>query len=794
MNNDENLPIWKDQSLPNPGEQYTDDIFPPNYNSLSSRNSEGEFLDPKNGPKREKAIEADKLKWERASNIFKDSKYLLFEDKIEPNDVNQGTIGDCYYVSSVAAMAKYPNLIYNIFLTKELNTEGYFILKFFIDGKFQKVIVDDYLPVNQKGELVFARPNKNEIWCCILEKAWAKVNGGYVNIVAGWMHEVLECFTGFPSETYVNANIKERILWEKLEFAYNTDCICTCSTKSDVGDVGLVKTHAYSILGIYKIESKGEVVRLIKLRNPYGYLEWTGDWSDKSDLWGEEEKKAVDFVKKDDGVFFMSFDDYYKNFVLTDICIMQYNAYSKILLIEGEKIKNGQVYNIFLEEDGLFSVSLLKKCYRYYRELTDCFVPCTLILMKYDPNASTLREMMTDFYGSSNVEWDASISAQLKSGYYVIYTYLDVPNSTNKNDDHYHIKIDCTSKFLYLESPNDYLEYNFPFLREMIIQGVIDKRKSEINYEKKYSLFVSEFENSGIGMRLIYNCEDKYFRYTENQSKISNCFILSPYTKEESFSWIIPPKDFACVLSLQTEIKKPKLTLTAKSQRLSAKPSSFNEVPCNIQEYITTNVSEQKIENIETYYDIISISLDKAKESLQFEKIDMAELTIDAIKKKESKLMNILLELNPVANDSDLSWVVRTTKAGKYVGQLNKNKKKEGRGSFLQKSGYTIGYFMDDCANGECKTYDTKLKFCEYEGNFVDGIKKGFGIMHYKNGDMYEGNFDNGVKNGNGKYHHNGTTWEGNFTNDEKDGEGIFTCVKGVLTVTFVKGVCKTTE
>ena len=100
MNNDENLPIWKDQSLPNPGEQYTDDIFPPNYNSLSSRNSEGEFLDPKNGPKREKAIEANKLKWERASNIFKDSKYLLFEDKIEPNDVNQGTIGDCYYISS----------------------------------------------------------------------------------------------------------------------------------------------------------------------------------------------------------------------------------------------------------------------------------------------------------------------------------------------------------------------------------------------------------------------------------------------------------------------------------------------------------------------------------------------------------------------------------------------------------------------------------------------------------------------------------------------------------------------
>ena len=60
--------------------------------------------------KTQKTIEADKLKWEKVSNIFKDSKHLLFEDKIEPNDVNQGTIGDCYYVASVV-IAKYPNII-----------------------------------------------------------------------------------------------------------------------------------------------------------------------------------------------------------------------------------------------------------------------------------------------------------------------------------------------------------------------------------------------------------------------------------------------------------------------------------------------------------------------------------------------------------------------------------------------------------------------------------------------------------------------------------------------------------
>jgi hypothetical protein len=50
----------------------------------------------------------------------------------------------------------------------------------FIDGQWQVVIVDDYLPVKKNSEnLVFAKPNGNEIWVLLLEKAWAKVNGGY---------------------------------------------------------------------------------------------------------------------------------------------------------------------------------------------------------------------------------------------------------------------------------------------------------------------------------------------------------------------------------------------------------------------------------------------------------------------------------------------------------------------------------------------------------------------------------------------------------------------------------------
>ena len=51
----------------------------------------------------------------------------------------------------------------------------------------------------------------------------------------------------------------------------------------------------------------GKTERLIKIRNPWGKKEWTGDWSDYSDKWTESTKAKVDFEAKNDGVFWISF-------------------------------------------------------------------------------------------------------------------------------------------------------------------------------------------------------------------------------------------------------------------------------------------------------------------------------------------------------------------------------------------------------------------------------------------------------------------------------------------------------
>jgi hypothetical protein len=45
-------------------------------------------------------------------------------------------------------------------------------------------VVDDNIPINQFGAPIFCQPNKTgEFWVLILEKALAKIHGGYANII-----------------------------------------------------------------------------------------------------------------------------------------------------------------------------------------------------------------------------------------------------------------------------------------------------------------------------------------------------------------------------------------------------------------------------------------------------------------------------------------------------------------------------------------------------------------------------------------------------------------------------------
>ena len=80
---------------------------------------------------------------------------------------------------------------------------GRYTVRWWQDGEPIEVTVDDYFPCDPKtGEPAFSRCMGNELWVCLLEKAWAKVHGSYQQIESGHVGEVLSAFTGAPERCY----------------------------------------------------------------------------------------------------------------------------------------------------------------------------------------------------------------------------------------------------------------------------------------------------------------------------------------------------------------------------------------------------------------------------------------------------------------------------------------------------------------------------------------------------------------------------------------------------------------
>ena len=115
------LIYWKGQLIPEKGKKFTDPLFPPNKNSLLGLDSDGKPIDPIAYSNIPKNINSKDIIFSRASEIFRNKKYKLFSGIIEIDDVIQGILSDCYFLSSITNLCKFPELILNLFKTKDLN-------------------------------------------------------------------------------------------------------------------------------------------------------------------------------------------------------------------------------------------------------------------------------------------------------------------------------------------------------------------------------------------------------------------------------------------------------------------------------------------------------------------------------------------------------------------------------------------------------------------------------------------------------------------------------------------------
>lgn len=64
-------------------------------------------------------------------------------------DIEQGTLGNCWFVSALAVVAERPELIDKILVTKDVHPAGFFQVRLFHDGRWCTLTIDDYLPCDQ---------------------------------------------------------------------------------------------------------------------------------------------------------------------------------------------------------------------------------------------------------------------------------------------------------------------------------------------------------------------------------------------------------------------------------------------------------------------------------------------------------------------------------------------------------------------------------------------------------------------------------------------------------------------
>jgi len=320
--------IYKNQKIPTSGKPFTDTLFPPEKKSLCPVNRNGSWILPK------ECIDDDvygweDIKWARVGDIFDSDNFQVFEDKIEADDIMQGSLGDCYFLSAIGSLCRFTKLIEKLFYFKEKSKENCYGIYLFINGIWELILIDDYMPYlgSYFKNFAFSSTTKNELWVMLLEKAWAKINGCYAKAGSGGTpNEVFEVITEAWSQRLLVKKGNHDEIWEALYKGNQKGYIMTAGTSGDTTnldteEVGLSPGHAYTISDVVIVKEKRNE-KLVKLRNPWGSGEWNGDWCDTSSKWTESLKKKYGLTEKaiDDGDFFMAFEDFCKYYAQIGIC------------------------------------------------------------------------------------------------------------------------------------------------------------------------------------------------------------------------------------------------------------------------------------------------------------------------------------------------------------------------------------------------------------------------------------------------------------------------------------------
>ena len=311
---------------------------------------------------------------------------------VDPNDVHQGQVGNCWLLSAISALAEFDGAVHKLFantpggiedMPREAPNEYHVTLYDLSTWEPVDVVVDERLAANAQnpGKLLGATPSDDgELWVCYLEKAFAVHCGGWDEINGGQCTHAWSILTGCK-ETYDDPRRDDGMYqclgkynpnedkWEAQhssikktfprhlahEVARRRRRVRRCrrrevprslrgrpvqedrrvgreqlhhrcrhgGIRDDTKDTdGIVDGHAYTVLRAIE-DVAGSGFDMVQVRNPHGHGELeNGYWDDDGPGWDEHPsvKKALRPVQRDDGIFWMSKEEFFKYFHNIYLC------------------------------------------------------------------------------------------------------------------------------------------------------------------------------------------------------------------------------------------------------------------------------------------------------------------------------------------------------------------------------------------------------------------------------------------------------------------------------------------
>ena len=273
------------------------------------------------------------------------------EGDVQPSDIKQGLLGDCYLMAACASIALLPPayLVHDLIIDE--SDVGLFGVKFYFAGRWMSVVIDDWFPCIICGGVLrpcFAQPSSDgALWTCIIEKAFAKLMGSFEAIIGGEAVDAQNYLCAGDIETRElngEASLQDSVATEDNPASSSTQrkrekpmqqgvkqdaaeqiwlelcdrvplprdrsassiaidggqhtgaaaffsCAVASSKTSAAASSGLNAQHQYSILGAIELVSSGE--RIIELRDPHGKCEWNGAFCPTDTRWTSAVKREI---------------------------------------------------------------------------------------------------------------------------------------------------------------------------------------------------------------------------------------------------------------------------------------------------------------------------------------------------------------------------------------------------------------------------------------------------------------------------------------------------------------------